>query len=594
MTMVQSLGAALKLLTSTCCLVVHAQTANSGGSPTNNVPSTRLALAASNSFRMVLRPSIFELDFVALSIVEEAISEVILLSTDSSLVDININVNQMNWLSPLEEQGDGGGAELVDGTVLALGVGDTPTTVIRFFAVGTFLTTAPLEASGTGSLAAVKALDTIIETTFQRNSRNFIEMLQASGETLLQGINDDSVIPAKSNTQLGDTIDTTTAGNTNSLEDPESNDNDLKPIEWGLIMGLIAVGTIVAVFVWQNRSRRTNEVDNRRMQNQLISNTSRSHAPVTGDDDRSKQSRDLSATGGIESVKSHDSSKTSVVDNSTSHRQAVVPPVNTSHDLPSHVSSMFTSSEDHSFATDFSIPPSPSDVNTHQNSRQHRYSSKVRISVVETIPSDSQSLPPAFSKPMASASSVLTADDKSDCKSTSALSAALTSALASDFGINWFRKNAIATAMDATDSIVECKEEEDDSSNSSKDTTTGSSSGSSSDVFHVGTITTNIIANGSIVHGGDTVVSKTSSVVTDWMRTIQVVNSEEDGEFKSASGVTTKESSSEQSSEEENSTIEAPSVKDEVIEQVSLEHSMANSKGIMGIMTLEDHITMEV
>lgn len=561
----------------------HAQTTattapNNNSNNADDTPVTTLSVSSDAFFRLVLRPTPFKLDFVALSIVEEAMKTTIIESTDSSLVNVKIRMQDNHWLSPNGDNAD------IDGTVVALGEDDKATTVLPFKANGTFLSRG-LASEAPGSLALLIALNDIITRAFRgENSFVFVDLVRNSGDILLQDIQEVTVIPT--NDIGAPPVDT--VNDVNEEDEPE---DDAPSITWveGIIIGCALFVCVATVFMlWLTFNGRDSYEENRRLarrrQENVETNSAYNHQAAEGED-RSKQSRDVS---GIESIKSLDTSAA---------RDGSEPTIAEFQPSPAQ-SSMYTSNEDLSFATKISLPPSPTDINTHLNSRRHRYSSKVRISI-EKIPSDSQSLPAAVAKPMTSNSSLQSLDDRSECKSTGALSTALTNAIASEFGpINWFRKSsAFSTVLlDQGDSIDEGKEEEEDISRTGKNSVTSSSSGSNSDVFRVGTITTSIITTGSVVNGGDTVASKASSVVTDWMRTIQVVNSEE--ESKSPSGVTVKESSSEQSSVEQSSSVGISSSEDEDendIEMASLEHSMADSKvQFPGIMATEDDLRMEV
>ncbi|CAB9525343.1 expressed unknown protein [Seminavis robusta] len=555
---------------------------------TTDKQSTRLSLAASNPFRMIVRPTLFELDFVALSIVEEAMTKAILLSTGSSLVDVSININQMNWLSSSDDDDSN---ELIDGTVKTLGTERVPTTVLKFFAVGTFLLKPASDSTNpAGSLALVQALDEIIESAFkQENYVAFIELLRNSGDPLLDGVQDVAAIRTDSNIPLPEPSPTFGASDDDSAGDDGA---ALTTLDIVLISVSASIFLGIVYMIFQHHKDR-GYIENQRIQNLNTYDrrnnpaSDSSYAPSPHDDDH----RNAGTDRADHSIRSADTSKTSVINN----RQ----PTPRAED-PSHDSSLFTTSrgsEDHSFVTNFSIPPSPTDINTHLNSRKSRFSSKVRISV-ESVQCDSRSLPTPTRKAMTSTSSVQSQED--ECKSTGALSiTAFSTVLSSDFGpINWFRKSGSkgpATLLSATDDNIEEVVEEGGSSGSSRNTTTSSSSScsssSSEDVFHVGGVKANVIATGSVANASDTVSSKaSSSVVTEWMRTIQVISSTDS---KSESEVTCKASSSEQSSTAENSSAEAPSVgDDEASDIVSLEHSMANSRGGVAAGSEAD-LTME-
>jgi hypothetical protein len=272
------------------------------------------------------------------------------------------------------------------------------------------------------------------------------------------------------------------------------------------------------------------------------------------------------------SSKSGESSKTSVINNRQPQQL---------EEQPSNASPIFTSSEEHSFVTTFSLPPSQTDINTHLNSRRHRYTSKLRLMAEHA--SDTRSLPTPTKKAMTSGSSVQSLDD--ECKSTGALSiTAFSAVLSADFGpINWFRKASskgpsALTSDEDNGNIQETVEEgpEEGSATTSKNSTTSSCSTGSEDVFQVGNVTVNVIATGSVA-ASDAVSSKgSSSIVTEWMKTIQVISSTDS---KSVEEVSVKaSSSSDQSSTAENSSAEAPSVEgSESDDIVSLEHSLANS-----------------
>lgn len=568
-------GALLAILLVLTCIGGNAQTDEDDSSP-----STRLSLAASNPFRMIIRPTLFELDFVALSIVEEAMATAILQSTDSSLVDVSINVNQMNWLSSAGED------ELVDGTVNALGVEGIPTTVLRFFAVGTFLLKVPAGNTDPGSLAAVKALDDLIEKAFSlENYGVFVELVRNSADPLLEGVQDAVAIRTSANPSVPESPNN--LGQTDN--DNDGGGSSLDVLNIVLVSFSIAIFLLLACMIFQ-QCRDGDYVENQRIQNLTTyrrnnNETSSTYSPHHDDDD----SRPEKTSSVVESIKS-ESSKTS------DNRQAL-------EEQPSHASSsLFTSpGEDHSFVTNFNFPPSTLDINTLLNSRKKRGNSTVKITIESIHNSDSRSLPTPTRKAITSASSVQSIDERSECKSTGALSlGGFSAALSSDFGpINWFRKSAskgmvMKNSIDASSNIDEPVEEDIESVSASKDSTTSSSSRSSSntsdsDVFRVGSVKVNAIASGSVANTSDN-VSKTSSVVTDWMKTIKVVSSTDS---MAESDVTSKEgSSSEQSSTAANSSTEAPEDGDEADEIESLEHSMANSKSVISGFG-DDSFTME-
>ena len=555
---------------------VEAQTNNEAAT------STRLSLAASNSFRLILRPTFFELDFVALSIIEEAMADAIRLSTDSSLVDVNINVNQMNWLATTGDNN----TTLSDGTTIAIGDEDVPTTVLRFFAVGTFLLNVPAGSpSNSGSLVSVQKLDRIIEEAFQPlNQETFIEALHNSQDPLLQGIQDVVALPTNNNVppanQGDDDIKT-------EPDEPESNGISLTTLDIILIVvsGAIFLGVAYMIFQHhkdrgyiENQRARALNAYHRRNANDTRRNPNRS-------DEESQLEKSHQSV--IEN-KSADSSMTSVVNNRGKDGEQ-----------PSNASAVFEDStdQDHTFATNFALPPSPSDVPYSRHPRRTRFSSKVNITV-ESTQYDTMSLPSALPKPMTTNSSIQSYDEKSECKSTGALSTALNSALSVDFGaINWFRKSTAKglSAVIGSVGVQSDIEEEDDSAVSkesaeSKHSTTSSSSGSSdsSDVFRVG----QVHCNKSVANESDS-VSKASSVVTEWMKTIRVIPS---SESKAGSEVTCKASSS---SEEESTTAESSSAPGQTLivaeddDIQSLEHSMATSKGGVGAFSEDGGSTME-
>jgi len=556
--------------------------------------STRISLAASNPFRMVMRPTPFELDFVALSIVEEAMAAAILLSADSSLVDVNININQMNWLSPSDASENGG--ELIDGTVLALGADEVPTTVLKFFAVGTFLTNTGTQ-SGSGSLAAVKKLDEIVKKAFlEENIGALVNLLRNSGDPLLEGVRDVVAIPTNNNDPApapSPSIEVQQA------DDEEDGGISLTTMDIVLIAVSASIFLGIVYMIFQHHKDR-GYIENQRIQtiNAYHRNheTSSTYTP-RNNNDASRPRAEKSTSSANESTTSEEGIKP--MSPASADRQG-------NGEQPSHSSSLFTSSEDHSFATSFSLPPSPTDINTHLNSRMNRYSSKLRLVATEEIHSDSRSLPPAPKKSMTSASSVQSVDDRSECKSMGAISTAFSTLSAAEFGpINWFRNKSLSSkglsssaksvSEGSVANIEEGREEdEEEASGPSKPSTTSSSSSSSSsdDVFHVAPVKTNVIAAGSIANGSETVVSKNSSIVTDWMKTIQVISSSDSKSVESE--VTCKASSSEQSSTAENSEL-APSVGEGMVEDVdaeSLEHSLANSRGMVGISAMEEGATM--
>jgi hypothetical protein len=526
-----------------------------------NSSTTRLSLAASNPFRMFLSPTLFELDFVALSIVEEAMAKAILVSTDS-LVDITINVNQMVLLSTTDLNKD----ELVEGAATALGSEGEATTVMKFFAVGTFLLKAPSNSTGTnlaGSLAQVSALDDVIERTFrQENSAAFVELLRNSGDPLLDRIQDVAVIKTSSDTPLPGDNPTNSA--TTGADEPKDGGPPLTTLDIILISVSVSIFLGIVYMIFQHHKDR-GYIESQR--HQTLNSYRRNNETSPGYPVRLSDGHH--ATLDAASSTSGESSKTSVVNNCQPQLE----------EQPSNASPIFTSSEDHSFATTFSLPPSQTDINTHLNSRRHRYTSKLRL--MSENASETRSLPAPTKKAMTSASSVMSLDD--ECKSTGALSfTAFSAVLSSDFGpINWFRKSTSkgVSALIPDANIQETLEEgpEEGSAATSKNSTTSSCSTGSEDVFQVGNVTVNVIATGSVA-ASDAVSSKaSSSIVTEWMKTIQVISST-DSKAGSEASVKASSSSSDQSSTAENSSAEAPSVEgSESDDIVSLEQSMANS-----------------
>lgn len=538
--------------------------------------STRLSLAASNPFRMVLRPTYFELDFVAVSVVEEAMSTAILQLTNSSLVDVNININQMNWLSSPAEKKDA----LTDDALTLLDADDVPITVLKFFAVGTFLTdVATGPSSNSGSLASVKKLDYILEQSFKPgNYVVFIELLKNSEDPLLKAIQEIIVIPTVNKIPVPDKQNDD-ASVTNKVPTNERFPLTTLDIVLIAVSGAIFLGIVYMIF--QHHKDR-GYIENQRIRTANAYRPSRTNASRQ----RSEEGSNLGKPSSMqESNKSVDSSKTSVVNN----RGPTPEP--SSNNSPS----LFTNPDDadHSFAANFSLPPAPADIMNQRNPKRTRFSSKVRISVQSTQ-DDTMSLPPAAAKSMVPDSSVQSLDDKSECKSTGALSTATTPALSSDFGatVNWFRKSCGKNLDSVLDSSHVDEFDEDNAcivskeSAETKRSTTSSSSNCSdgSDVFQVAYIRNAGIK--SVANESDN-MSKASSVVMEWMKTIRVIPSTDS---KSGSEFTYKASLSEESSTVEDSVALGPPIADED-EVRSLEHSMANSKALEAVS--EEESTME-